>query len=156
MDKKVIISNENLYQDACNIIEQAQVAAYRGVNETLIKRNWLLGMRIHHEVLKDKRAEYGEQVMANLAVKLTERYGEGFIKRNLHHFVDFYIKHTDIFQILQAKSEIVNSVRSQSLIVPSLTGQSDSLFQSFTGKYPIKLSWTHYRIILQESSKEFI
>ena len=65
-------------------------------------------MRIHHEVMKDKRAEYGEQVMANLAIKLTERYGEGFIKRNLHHFVDFYIKHTDIFQILQAKSEIVN------------------------------------------------
>lgn len=90
-------------------------------------------MRIHHEVMKDKRAEYGEQVMANLAIKLTERYGEGFIKRNLHHFVDFYIKHTDIFQILQAKSEIVNSVRSQS---------------------PLKLSWTHYRIILQESSKE--
>ena len=140
MDKKEIISNENLYQDACNIIEHAQVAAYRGVNETLIKRNWLLGMRIHHEVLKDKRAEYGEQIMANLAIKLTERYGEGFIKRNLHHFVDFYIKHTDIFQILQAKSEIVNSVRSQSLIVPSVTGQSDNLFQSFTGKYPIKLS----------------
>lgn len=42
MDNKAILSNENLYQDACNIIEQAQVAAYRGVNETLIKRNWLL------------------------------------------------------------------------------------------------------------------
>ena len=43
-----------LYQDACTIIDQAQVAAYRAVNETLIKRNWLLGMRIQHEVLKDK------------------------------------------------------------------------------------------------------
>jgi hypothetical protein len=26
---------------------------------TLVKRNWLLGLRIQHEVLKDKRAEYG-------------------------------------------------------------------------------------------------
>ena len=53
-----------LYQDACQIIEQAQQSAYRQINETLIKRNWLLGMRIQHEVLKDKRAEYGEQVFA--------------------------------------------------------------------------------------------
>ena len=62
-----------LYQDACTIIDQAQVAAYRAVNETLIKRNWLLGMRIQHEVLKDKRAEYGEKVVANLANALVKR-----------------------------------------------------------------------------------
>ena len=41
-----------LYQDACQIIEQAQQSAYRQINETLIKRNWLLGMRIQHEVLR--------------------------------------------------------------------------------------------------------
>lgn len=165
MNNRVInLSNEKLYQDACKIIEQAQVAAYRAVNETLIKRNWLLGMRIQHEVLKDKRAEYGEQVMVNLANKLTKRYGEGFIKRNLHHFVDFYLKHTDIFQILQVKSEIVNSMRSQSQIIPSTTGQYDNILHalsakseivnSLRSKSPLKLSWTHYRIILQESSKE--
>ena len=51
--------NNVLFQDACQIIEQAQESAYRQVNETLIKRNWLLGLRIQHEVLKDKRAEYG-------------------------------------------------------------------------------------------------
>ena len=47
---------DGLYHDACNIIEQAQETAYRAVNETLIKRNWLLGMRIEHEVLKGERA----------------------------------------------------------------------------------------------------
>ena len=40
-----------LFQDACQIIEQAQAAAYRAVDVTLIKRNWLLGLRIQHEVL---------------------------------------------------------------------------------------------------------
>ena len=44
-----------LFQDACQIIELAQESAYRQVNETLIKRNWLLGMRIQHEVLKDRK-----------------------------------------------------------------------------------------------------
>lgn len=39
-DSNVIEPEANgLYQDACNIIEQAQATAYRAVNETLIKRN---------------------------------------------------------------------------------------------------------------------
>ena len=151
-------SGESLLQDACVIIDQAKAAAYRQVNETLIKRNWLLGMRIQHEVLKDKRAEYGEQVIANLAENLTEKYGEGFIKRNLHHFVDFYIKHPDFFHAVSGKTEsleIVNAVSSQfpitaNNIVNAVSSQSSmaQIFQSLTGKTPIRLSWTHYRIIV--------
>ena len=157
-------SGESLLQDACVIIDQAKEVAYRQVNETLIKRTWLLGMRIQHEVLKDKRAEYGEQVIANLAENLTEKYGEGFIKRNLHHFVDFYIKHPDFFHAVSGKTEsleIVNAVSSQfpitaNNIVNAVSSQSSmaQIFQSLTGKTPIRLSWTHYRIILQENNKE--
>lgn len=172
-----MVENPNsnlLYQDACTIIEQAQVLAYRAVNETLIKRNWLLGMRIQHEVLNDKRAEYGEQVMKTLAKRLTEKFGEGFIKRNLHHFVDFYLKHPNLFHAVSGKSEIVPSLteKSESLeivnavssqlpitsnnIVNATSSQSSmtQILQSLTAKCPIRLSWTHYRIILQENSKE--
>ena len=60
-----------LFQDACIIIDQAQKAAYRQINEILIKRNWLLGMRIQRDVLKAQRAEYGEQVIKSLANALT-------------------------------------------------------------------------------------
>ena len=104
------VETQSLMQDACAIIDQAQAVAYCQVNETLIKRNWLLGLRIQHEVLKDKRAGYGEQVVDNLAKRLTEKYGKGFIKRNLHHFVDFYIKHPDFFHAVSGKSEIVPSL----------------------------------------------
>ncbi len=48
-----LLSQEGLLKDSCIIIEQAQQSAYKAVNETLIKRNWLLGMRIQHEVLKE-------------------------------------------------------------------------------------------------------
>ena len=44
-------SQPALLTDACLIIEQAQTSAYRAVNETLIMRNWLLGMRINTEIL---------------------------------------------------------------------------------------------------------
>ena len=163
-EKPPAISDKKLFVDACQIIEQAQKSAYRAVNETLIKRNWLLGLRIQHEVLKDKRAEYGERVVANLANMLTERYGGGFIKRNLHHVVDFYFKHPDLFRSVVGESEIVNAVGSQlpitaeSEIVNAASSQLSVLetnfFQALRSTSPIRLSWTHYRIILQEKSKE--
>jgi predicted nuclease of restriction endonuclease-like (RecB) superfamily len=163
-----------LFKDACVIIEQAQVAAYRAVDVTLIKRNWLLGMRIQHDVLKDKRAEYGEQIIENLALKLTIKYGKGFIKRNLHHFVDFFVKYPDFFYAVSGKSDtilslmgqsddskIVNAVSSQLPVTINNIGNAvssqssiDAIFQSLTRKNPIRLTWTHYRIILQENSKE--
>ena len=110
MDEKnsIIASGQQetqLFQDACQIIEQAQESAYRQVNETLIKRNWLLGLRIQHEVLKDKRAEYGEQVVKNLSKGLTEKYGKGFRQANLYHFIAFYNYHPDIFYALSRKSD---------------------------------------------------
>ena len=164
-----------LFQDACQIIEQAQAAAYRAVDVTLIKRNWLLGLRIQHEVLKDKRAEYGEQVVKNLSKGLTEKYGKGFRQANLYHFIAFYNYHPDIFYAVSRKSDgtaeenIFHAVSRKSENVPSVMGKSEivnavsaqsgmldwgDILQSLIAESPIRLSWTHYRIILQENNKE--
>ena len=142
------IDNSSLLNDACNIIEQAQATAYRQVNETLIKRNWLLGMRIRHEVLKDERAEYGEQVVKMLAKVLTAKYGEGFTWRNLYNYIDFYATYNGFFL-----NENGDSVNGQT-ILHALSAKSENIFHALRAKSPIRLTWTHYRIILQESSKE--
>ena len=143
--------NSDLYQDACLIIDQAQETAYRAVNETLIKRNWLLGMRIQNEVLKDQRAEYGEQVVQNLANRLVEKYGNTFNQRNLYHYIDFYKMFPAFFLTASGKSDeeqIVNAVRSQ------ITESKTNILNALRSKSPIRLSWTHYRIILQELTAE--
>lgn len=134
-----LLSQEGLLKDSCIIIEQSQQSAYQAVNETLIKRNWLLGMRIQHEVLKEQRAEYGEQVIKKLAADLVKRYGRGFSKSNLYLFVSFYVSHPDFFQSLTGKSKVVID---------------ENIFQSLTGKSPIRLSWTHYSITLQVEDTE--
>jgi len=144
------VSSQSLIQDACAIIDQAQASAYRQVNETLIKRNWLLGMRIHHEVLHVQRAEYGEQVIKSLAKALTNRYGEGFTKTNLYNYIGFYKSWPTFFHALSGKSEENN----ENYIFHALSGKSENIFHALRAKSPIRLSWTHYRIILQENSKE--
>lgn len=141
---------DGLYKDACSIIEQAQAVAYRAVNEVLIKRNWLLGMRIQHEVLKDKRAEYGKQVVKLLAAFLTKRFGEGFTKTNLYNYIVFYQYWPEFFHAesgLSAENDIEK-------IFHALRGKTENIVQSLVAQSSIRLSWTHYRIILQEQNKE--
>ena len=138
-ETSAILSQGELYNDACSLIERAQASAYRSVNDIIIKRNWLLGLRIQHEVLKEQRAEYGEQVIKKLAEELTCKYGRGFKKSNLYLFVTFYQNHPDFFQLAIGKS---------------LDMTDEDIFQSLTGKFPIRLTWTHYSIIQQETTAE--
>lgn len=42
----------------------------------------------------------------------------------------------------------------ENYIFHALSGKSEDILLSLTAKSPIKLTWTHYRIILQDSSKE--
>ena len=149
-------SMSGLFQDACVIIEQAQTAAYRAVNETLIKRNWLLGMRIQKEVLNDKRAEYGEQVIRGLAKDLTLKYGAGYSRNNLYRYLSFYKSFQNIFHAVSRKSGIVPSLTGQSETVPAVMGFSDQsdLYGFIASAYPLRLSWSHYSIILQEQNAE--
>ena len=113
----VPIEKSSLLNDTSDIIEQAQQAVYHTVNVTLIMRNWLLGMRIHKEVLKEKRAEYGEQVLIELAKQLTQKYGRGFNKSNLYLFVTFYLNYPNIFQSLTGKKPILLSWTHYSIIL---------------------------------------
>ena len=139
---------KELFHDACLIIDQAQAYAYRLVNETLIKRNWLLGMRIQHEVLKGQRAEYGEQVVKSLAKELTAKYGEGFTWRNLYNYIDFYSTYSGFFMKENGETANVQT------ILHAVRTKSENIFHALRAKSTIRLSWTHYRIILQENSKE--
>lgn len=150
MDKIIVPQSEHLFQDACVIIEQARSMAFKAVNDTLIKRNWLLGMRIQHEVLKDKRAEYGEQVIKSLAKELSQRYGEGFTKTNLYNYVSFYQSWPEIFHAVSGKLEKDN----EDNIFHAMSGKSENIINALCSLYPIRLTWTHYRIILQENNAD--
>ena len=153
-DNKEIAINEQLntklFNDACIIIDQAQTAAYRQVNEILIKRNWLLGLRINVDVLKAQRAEYGEQIIKRLAKALTSRYGEGFTKTNIYNYISFYKTWPEFFHAVSGKSD----KNIESYIFHALSGTSDDIMNALRSQSPIRLTWTHYRIILQENNKE--
>lgn len=113
----------DLLNDAKQIIEVSQKAAYRAVNLALVQRNWLLGYRIAQEELKGEgRSEYGTAVIRKLAKELNAEYGKGFDYSSLYKYFRFYKLYPEI--------------------VDSVSPQSGAL-----------LSWTHYRVLLQVEDK---
>lgn len=59
-------------------------------------------------------------------------------------------KSENILQLVTAKSQDDDL----SDILQSLTAKSENIVNALRAQSPIRLSWTHYRIILQESNKE--
>ena len=83
-------STQSLIQDLRQIIEQArgQVAATANYAQTMMY--WHIGERINREVLDNKRAEYGKQIVATVARQLQEEFGrKGFDEKSIRRMMQF-------------------------------------------------------------------
>ena len=85
MNKPVSYIDENkLYNDISHLIETTQKRTLREISRTGVMLYWYIGHRINDAILKHVRAEYGAQVIKNLAGKLQTKYGNGFGPRVIH------------------------------------------------------------------------
>ena len=71
------------------LILAARQTVARGVNAALVAMYWNIGQRIRRDILKKKRAEYGEEIVATLSRQLTLDFGAGFAEKNLRRMVQF-------------------------------------------------------------------
>ena len=53
------------------------------------------GNRIRQDILKEKRAEYGKEIVATLARQLTDDYGNNFNEKNLRRMIQFAEVYSD-------------------------------------------------------------
>ena len=86
---KPSVKKSDLLEDLRNIIEQAKRSVASVVNTHLIALNWQMGRRIHSEILKKKRAGYGEEILATVSQQLTKEYGQGFTISTLSRMLKF-------------------------------------------------------------------
>ena len=66
---------------------RAQVAA--AINAGLTLLYWEIGERIRKDILQEKRAEYGEEIVTALARQLEAEFGRGFSRSNLFNMIRF-------------------------------------------------------------------
>lgn len=99
------ISNNNtqLLDALVSLIDNSRNRVATTINSELTLLYWNIGKQINEDILKNKRADYGKQIIYELSIELTKLYGKGFSKRNLHNFVKFTDLYSDI-QIVQTLS----------------------------------------------------
>ena len=83
----------DLIGDIRSLIETARHNVAVTVNAGLTTLYWQIGNRIRQDILKEKRAEYGREIVVTLSRQLAVEYGRGFSKRNLFNMIRF----TEVF-----------------------------------------------------------
>ncbi len=80
---------QQLLADVALLIEESRQRVAQTVNATLTLLYWRIGRRINSEVLQNKRAKYGKQIVVSLARQLGEDYGKGFEEKNIRRMMQF-------------------------------------------------------------------
>ena len=78
-----------LVADLRELISQARERVALYVNQEMTLLYWDIGRRVQNEILKGKRAEYGQQIVQTVSEQLTQEFGKGFGKVNLTYMLRF-------------------------------------------------------------------
>jgi predicted nuclease of restriction endonuclease-like (RecB) superfamily len=81
--------NTDLISEISLLIEQSQRHIATQANSALTQLFWQIGKRINDEILLNKRADYGKQIVVTLSEKLMTRYGRSFEEKNLRRMLQF-------------------------------------------------------------------
>jgi predicted nuclease of restriction endonuclease-like (RecB) superfamily len=79
----------SLFSEIKNLIEEARQNIAVVVNSNITVLYWNIGNRINTEILKNKRAEYGKEIVKSLSKYLKEEYGKGWGEKQLRHCLRF-------------------------------------------------------------------
>lgn len=82
-------SPKALLSDVRELILAAREGVARTINAGLVTLYWEIGTRIRKDILKEKRAAYGQALLPELSEKLEAEFGGGFSERNLGYMVRF-------------------------------------------------------------------
>jgi predicted nuclease of restriction endonuclease-like (RecB) superfamily len=160
----------DLFDRVVSILEQARANVVRAVNNSMVIAYWLIGREIVQALQGgDERAEYGKEVVKQLSVRLTGKYGKGFSTTNLWYFRQFYTVFSDrrpeILHKPCGESGLDKKLHKPCGEFPPITGNgrktTDILNEmslavekgdAVQGFSPV-LSWSHYRTLTKVENR---
>ena len=72
-NKDIIPPEQALLTELSQLIEQSQQEVVSQANSTLTMLFWHIGTRINKEILQNKRADYGKQIVSTLSTQLENK-----------------------------------------------------------------------------------
>lgn len=83
------VPTKTLVNELIHLIDSAKSQVANYANSSLVILYWQIGQRVNVNILKNERAEYGENVIKHVSHELTLHYGNGFNTRALFRMVKF-------------------------------------------------------------------
>ena len=90
MEELEKINIDELYNRIVILIEDAKRNVVVKVNNEMTMLYWSIGKNITENILKNKKAEYGKEVIKKLSNKLAIEYGRGYSRANLFRMTKIY------------------------------------------------------------------
>ena len=149
-------SYPDLLEGIASLIDESRSVAARSVNSIMTATYWEIGRRIVEvEQGGTERAEYGKELVKNIAKDLKNRFGRGFSQRNLEQMRRFYLA-WPIAQTLSAQFQESPSADKLDSKAQTLSAQSEASEiqqtpsgisqtwqkQALNARFP--LPWSHY------------
>ena len=117
----------HLLSDLSGLLEQSRRASARTVNAFMTATYWEIGRRIvEFEQGGEKRAGYGEELLARLADDLATRFGRGFSRQNLQRFRLFYLSQP----VEKICSTLSSKLPGETRATLSLASEADAISQT--------------------------
>lgn len=89
MKNPTTIAPKIILTEIKSLIDSSRQQLAITVNSTMSMLYWQIGKRINEEVLQQKRAEYGKQIVSTLSVELVREYGDSFSEKNIRRMMQF-------------------------------------------------------------------
>lgn len=93
------ISENDLFIELSELIEQSKQQVAVQANSAVTVLFWQIGSRISQDILQNRRAEYGKQIVPTLSAQLENKYGRNFTEKNVRRMLRFAEQFTD-FEIV--------------------------------------------------------
>jgi predicted nuclease of restriction endonuclease-like (RecB) superfamily len=92
---KLSINDDSFYSRILDLLKSARKTVVQSVNKTIVDTYFEIGRLIVEEEQNGKsKAEYGQNLIAELSHKLTTEFGKGFSTTNLKQMRTFYLTYS--------------------------------------------------------------
>ena len=77
------IVSDGLVDELRDLIQETRSGVAQAVNSALVQLYWRIGTRVRTEILKNERADYGQQICVTLSHEFKNEFGNGFSRSNI-------------------------------------------------------------------------
>ena len=147
-----VASSDALYERIAAILDEARSRVARTINTAMVHAYWQIGREIVEVEQRGKhRADYGDELISRLAVRLSKRFGKGFTATSLKRMRQFYRAFPEGSSLPVELGGPEKGAAARHLSSRRRKGASArhvSPGAPAAHLFPPVLSWTHYRLLL--------